>query len=661
MYFSLKEFLKSKWKESLQILGVFVFVAVGIFSFIKFTPPITQEQMTGAAGSDFGAWVKFGDQGFQGYQTKQDPQKIDIGANPVGQNTFINDGDRISIRDFGYALFPSDDTRSVTATPVTSFHTFRKRDGTNIFIKAYDDELEYYSDSIDRWERLNQGYTTGTEFGFADHNTNSDQTSYVYFGNAVQNYSRWTGNISKITTALSAGGLTINVGDTTLWPSSGSLIYCGVTTTYSAKSATSFTIPAAASGCASGRGVAQLVEEFPAAPKGNILLVLNTRMFMAGVASSTQALFYSKIADASNFTQSGATSTHTAQDGGIINMPEGGGGITGMAVDEEVIYVFKRNFIKSVTFTQDADDLPVVKPIKPYDSKSQTVGAIASRAIFAGGNGIFFITPNNEIMNIGRIQGVDYPQVIPISDIIKPTVDGMDFSNAKGVYWKNKAYFAARQTTASQSNDVLLVYNSRRQAWESPILGFNVGDFSIGRFSDNIEDLYFGSAVSPNVFKVTNNALDDIYGVTANWRSREETFGAPEILKSIDNFYVEGYIDDNTHLTITLLLDEDGFTQTFSTTITGNENNNQYRFTSDGYNVMGLNPFGFERFGSNEDLSGKKKFRIYLVKGLKRVPFYSAQVEFASDGESQNWEVLQYAFHTLKETQEMRTNLIRSF
>lgn len=640
----------------LTLVSLFSFAAFGQST--KAIPTPDPVESVGAAGSDYGAWQIFGDTaGFQGYETKADPQKINIGANPVGQNTFINDGDRISIRDFGYTLFPEDSTRSNTSTSINSFHTFRKRDGTNIFIKQYDDRLEYYSDATGQWEILNSGYTTGTTFGFADHNTNVDQTSYVYFGNAVENYSRWNGNIAILTAPVTVGTTTLNVDSTLLWSPTGTLIYCGVTSTYSAKATTTITVATTTIGCDTGRAVASAVQEFPAAPKGNILMVQNTRMFVAGVASSTQALFYSKIADATDFTFS---ISRVATDGGVINMPEGGGGITGMAIDEEVVYVFKRNLIKSVTFTQDDNDLPQVKPVKPFDNKSQTVGAIASKAIFAGGNGIFFITPNNEIMNLARIPQVDYPQVVPLSDIIKPTVDTLDFSSARGVYWKNKAYFAAKQSSASLYNDVLLIYNFRKQAWESPVIGLNIGDFTIGRFND-VEDLYFGSAVTSNVYKITADSLDDIFGVKSNWRSREETFADPEKLKSFDNFYVEGYIDDNTRLTISLLLDEDGFTQTFSTTITGDENNNQYRFTSDGYNVMGLNPFGYERFGSNANFSGKKKFRIYLVKGLKRVPFYSAQVEFASDGENQNWEILRYGYHIIPETQDMRTTLIRSF
>ena len=606
----------------------------------------------GASGSDVAKWVLF--EKFSGYNTKSDPQKIDPGANPVGQNTYINDGDRISTRDFGYEIFPAGIDENVSGTPVTSLYTFRLRNGTNIMLRSYDTKLEYYSDKIGQWEQLKDGFTANQKFGFADHNTNLDQTSYVYFCNAVENYQRWTGNIAELTSNVVAGTTTLNVDTTTLWPSTGTTTYCGVTVAYTSKTTTTLAIASSTIDCASGRGVAQAPQEYPAAPKGNILMVMNTRMFVSGVASSTQALFYSKIADATDFT---FTSPRTAGDGGIINMPEGGGGITGLAQDEGALYAFKRNMIKSVIFSTDENDLPTIKPVKPYDNKSQTVGAVSSKAIFAGGNGIFFITPNNEIMHLARLEYIDYPQVKPISDSIKPTVDTIDFSNASGIYWKNKAYFSVKQNSNSVQNDVILVYDTTRDSWESPIIGINVNDWTISKFAE-LEDLYFGSSFSLDVYKINNQPLDNGYGFSANWRSREETFGLPWSQKTADNFYIEGYIDDNTQITVSVLLDEDGFTQKYSKTYTGNESNNKFRYNSIAYNLFGFNPFGYERFGSNPDFTTKKKFRMYIP--LRRVPFYSAQVEIASDGESQKWEVLQYAFHVQPETQEMKTSLINS-
>jgi len=653
------KFIKRRKIEVIGILLIALCFACVIHLTNNKTNDKTNDNSLGNAGDDRAQWVVVDK--FQGYQTKKDPQKIDVGANPAGQNTFINDGDRISIRDFGYEIFPDATASSSAATSSLRIHTFRKRDGTNIMLHAYDDELRYYKKSVGQWERLKDGFTVGQEFGFADHNTNVDQTSFVYFSNGVEDYSRWTGNVSELTSAVTSSALSLIVGDTTLFPSSGAVIYCGNIVAYTAKTDTNLTISAATTTCASGRGVAQIPTTYPTVPKGNILAVLNTRMFMAGVASSTQTLFYSDIADATTFSMA-TSGARTAYNAGLINMPEGGGGIVGLAVDEEVIYAFKRNIIKSVTFTQDGNDLPVIKPIKPHDNKSQTVGAVSSKSIFAGGNGIFFITPNNEIMNLSRVEDIDYPQVVPISDMISNTVDDMVFASSTGVYWKNRAYFSAKQDTDSSNNDVILVWDHQNQMWFSPMIGLNANSFSIAKFSE-LEELYFAHAMQPNVYKVNNVEMDDIYGITANWRSKEETFGSPHLLKSIDNFYVEGYINNSTELSISLLFDEDGFTSSYSTTFTGNEGSDKYRYVAADYNLFGFNELGYERFGSNDDFTGKEKFRIYFGKGLKRVPFHSVQVEFASDSENENaqWEILQYGFHVMLEPQKTKSSLYKAF
>lgn len=659
---------KHKIKTSLLTLLIVVF---GGFFFLTekestgptYISPLTQEEaadLFGADGTaDSNSWQVF--ENFTGYETKADPQKVREGANPIGQNTFINDGDRISIRDFGYEFFPSDGNNETYAGYVSSLHTFRKRNGENIIIFSTDDTtsstLFYYDNDVGSIETLETGYTTGKTFGFADHNTNVDQSSYVYFGNAEESYSRWTGNVAVLSESVTVGTTTLRVDSTTLFPTTGNITYCGQDVAYSAKTATTFTVPTTTITCASGRGVAEQVETFASAPKGNILIVLNTRMFVAGVASSTQTLFYSKIADATDFTFS---SPRSATDGGVINMPEGGGGITGLAVDEQSLYAFKRSIIKSITFTQDGEDLPVIQPLKPYDGRSQTVGATSQRCIFAGGNGIFFTTPNNEIMNISRVADYDYPQVTPISDIIKPTVNSLSFDNCAGVYWQNKAYFAVRSENSSAKNDTVLVWNTAQRAWESPVIGLNAFDFSISNLGDDeAEDLFFGSHTDPNIYKIISEPLDDTFPITANWRSREETFGRPHVTKSFDMAYVEGYITDNTTLNITWYLDEDGYTQSYTTSITGSDLS-EYQYSSDSYNLFGFHPFGFQRFGSNDDFSGKKKFRIYFAKGFQRVPFHSVQIEFSSDGENQKWEILRYGYSVRVEPNGVPRNLLKS-
>jgi len=592
---------------------------------------------------------------FFGFRTKSDPSKIPSGANSQGQNTIVNNRDRISIRDKGYELFPSG-TASTTVNAITSMHTFRKRSGENIQMRSYGTRLEWYDEQQDNWEALKFNLADRAQFGYADFNINADLVSYVYFGNASDPFSRWTGAHTNINGALSGGEATINVDDTTDgFTTTGSIIICDTVVTYSGKSDTSFTGASGTPACADNRGVTQASLETAGNPKGNIYITFGNRLFISGITSTTQAVFFSKYGDATEFTTTTLVTDTTAEDSGIFNLAEGGGGVTAMAQDENSLYMFKRSIIYKATLT---DALYTVQPLKPFDGKSQTTGATTNLSTFAGGNGIFFITPDRQIMNLTRIETVDFPQIIPVSDPIEPTIEAADFVSSTGIYWQDKAYIAAKTTPSSNINDVVFVYNFRISAWDSPIVGWNVGDWAI--YDDgNGEELFFGDAAAPNTYKVNNVPLDDIHGVSANWRSGQLMFGLPQKLKEMDNVFIEGYIADNTTLVISLLLDDNGFTQTFSTEFKGTETD--YIFDSPSFNTFGATAFGTERFGVNDDETGLKKFRIYLNKEFRRVPFYNAQIDFATDAENAQWEILQYGFEVREHSQPLLRKLFRAF
>lgn len=594
---------------------------------------------------------------FTGYVTKPDPTKVDDGANPMGQNTTANEGDRISIRSLGYELFP-EGTTSATTTPIKSLHTFRKRNGENILMRTSDTFVEFYDEVQDAWVKLKTGLTSGEEFGFADYNINTDLSSYVYFGNQSDVASRWTGAHSNIATAVTTGDSEVVIDDITGFLITGTLELCGYSEAYSGINllTNTFTLTGTADAdCALDKAAFQEVEEMATLPQGNIYLAANNRLFIAGIASTTQAVYFSEYGDATNFVGATLVTDSTATSPGIFNLGVGGGAVNGMVLDENSIYIFKRSTIWRATLT---DTIYTLTDLKPFDGKGQTIGAVSKDAIFTGGNSVYFITPDNQIKSLERVETVDYPQVVAISDIIKPTTDELNFDDAAGVVFGDKAYFSVRSSSDASVNDVVLIWNIKERFWDSPIVGWNVSDWAV--YDDtSSEELYFGSSNSYNLYKVINSPVDDIFEVTANWRSKQFDFGLPHAQKEIMDMFIEGYIAQNTTLTITLLLDEDGFTQRFTTEIAGTDTD--YIYDNTEYNVFGLSKFGSRRFGSNEDQSGTNKFRVYLGKDFRAVPFYNAQVDFASDGENEQWEVLAFGMEVRPYSTPEKRTLYKSF
>lgn len=641
-------------KLNRQILGIAILLGIiglGVAFGIK---NITTGQLSGLNEATFGSmdggqW--FIQDKFTGFKTKADASKIDEGANPNGQNTLINDGDRISVRDFGNTLLGN---ASTTEESIDSLHTFRRRDGENIMLRSHGTFLEYFEEGNDTWEIL-ISTSTSSHYDFADYNINTDLRSLVYFGNGVNNFSRWGGAHVLIGSAGATSTATFIQTDTTTglgFPATGNITYCGQTIAYSAVTATGFTV-ASAHACDGDRGLALAVEEYPDSPKGNIYLVANNRLFIAGIASTTQAVYFSKYGDATLFTGATLITDATADSPGIFNLGEGGGGVTGMVLDEGSVYIFKKSIIYKATL--DGDGLYTLVPLKPFDGKSQTTGSTGS--VFTGGNGVFFTTPDKQIMNLSRVDGVDYPQIKPISDVIKPTIQSLNFASSTGIFFQNNAYISAKSGEDSLSNDTVFLWNDTVGAWESPIVGWNASVFTI--YDDGTgEALYFGDSRIAQTYKVTETALDNELGVTANWRSKQFNFGTPHQLKELDNFYIEGYISDNTTLSISLLFNENGYTQTYTAEFVGTEEG--FLYNAADFNLFGFSPFGYERFGSS-DSSDNNKFRIYLNKNLKRIPFYNVQLELASDGVSQSWEVTNFGFHVIQSPQPEDKNLYRLF
>jgi hypothetical protein len=384
-------------------------------------------------------------------------------------------------------------------------------------------------------------------------------------------------------------------------------------------------------------------------------MTVDNRLWIAGISSTPQAVYFSRYGDATDFSTASLITDGTDASPGIFNLGEGGGAVTSMIQDESAIYLFKRSAIRKATLSDTTYSLST---LKPFDGKSQTTGAVSALSTFTSGNEVFFVTPDNQIMRLSRVEGVDYPQIIPISDPIKPTIDAAVFTSSTGIIYKDKAYFAGKSSAQAGNNDAVFVYNLRTGMWDSPIIGWNVGDFAI--YDDGTgEALYFGDALTTNVYKVTDEPVDDIHGITANWRSKQFDFGLPHAQKQIDSVYIEGYIAPNTTLSISLLLDEDGYTQTYTTNFVGTENG--FIYNSAEFNLFGFHPFGFERFGSSDDTSAKKKFRIYLNRSVMPIPFYNAQLEFASDGENQQWEITNFALRARPYAQPEKPSLMRVF
>lgn len=405
-------------------------------------------------------------------------------------------------------------------------------------------------------------------------------------------------------------------------------------------SATTITVGAGCPAISDNDAVCEAVTEYPENPRGNILETLNDAMFVAStkIGKSTDGngsvIFRSAVGDATDFTFS---SPRAAGEGDIINFVEEGGVITGMGTQEKTIYVAKKDVIKELTYTQDANDLANTAPLV----KSPLVGPLYPLSVFRVDNYLYFASQIGGVKTVGRIPQIDFVQTLQISDPIRPTVNKAVFDEAAGIFYDTKAYIACKSDSDAVENDIIFVYNFQKNAWELPILGIPTSSFFIYNGS-----LYANSSFNSETLKLETGYVDDRSGVTypmvASWSSGYMNADLPANRKQFNAIYVEGYIARNTTLSVTVDYEYNGIWQSKSGEILGSED--AYLLVADSSGALGIDPLGVNPLGSgDEEESDMKKFRIYLT--TTETPFYEASITFKSDGESQRWEVLRFALN----------------
>lgn len=407
------------------------------------------------------------------------------------------------------------------------------------------------------------------------------------------------------------------------------------------------------------------------AARGNILINTSNRLFVSGDPRNPQLVYFSEYGNPANIGDTTLVNLGTATDPGVFNLAEGGGRVTDMALQENAIYIFKESIIYQATLT---DSFYTITPMKPFDQNSQSSGALY-KTVFTGSNMVFMATPDNQILGLGRIETIDYPQNNNISYPILPTIKSYDLQGMRGISYNNKIFMCmssagsqgatvvtvpGQRISVGTQNDRVLIWNTNTKQFDSPIVGWNVRCWTIYDAGDgNGPRLYFGSEVDPNVYLVTNTPTDGDFDVQASWLSKRYDFGNPTQQKWSPNFFLYGRILPSATVTVKVYFNEEGSTQTYTGSFSGTDTAKLFGRTDN--NAFGESPFGVQVFGDQQDTTGLRYFRVYFVKNVRAVPFYNIQMEFSSSGQNQYWEILDYAFEVGVYENEENRNLYSAF
>ena len=116
--------------------------------------------------------------------------------------------------------------------------------------------------------------------------------------------------------------------------------------------------------------------------------------------------------------------------------------------------------------------------------------------------------------------------------------------------------------------------------------------------------------------------------------------------------FLEGYITENTEITIRILYNYQGSQDIRSTTLSGSES--AYIVADTMYNALGSAELGtYPLAGINDVPDTINKFRVYLT--TPEQPFYEMALEISSDQEGARWEILRFGYDVILKTTEQQS------
>lgn len=488
---------------------------------------------------------------------------------------------------------------------------------------------------------------------------------YVYITSGAQ-----IGKIRKITANTSTkitfdtlgadpGSVTFEIRELA-FPATGTLIYNGTTIAYTGVDKYNKFTVASAHAAPDNTGVAYVPTVYPANPRGNRLtnylgriIVGNVRSALArdtGGAlqgfSSAGSYFVSKIIEPFDF---GFTAIRVAGEGDIIAAPYGGGDITDVAIQEDQAYIFKKRYIESISYSQDANDLAIRDPLKAQ------IGSVGR--VIKGSDDIYFITADNKFTSIGRVESKDItPQTENIGNSIKRLLDGYVFGQGFGKEKNDKIYIPLKESDAESNNNKLLIYNKNYKSfeglWDLPVFGLE--DFD--------EDLYYASSTGSNIYKMltghSDTDSDSSFPINAEYATHFMNLTPSKAnLQALNSIYFEGYIKGNTTITFKVYSDfaNDAFLEfDFSGT--------EEQFLDDrvlnaflGGKPLGLAPFG--SISQDVDSDGRRHFQFRVYFPFQYGNYFSIGIE--SSGTDYDYEVSRFGLG-LKESVSTNVNKIKN-
>ncbi|MCB1711286.1 MAG: hypothetical protein KDH96_02035 [Candidatus Riesia sp.] len=287
-------------------------------------------------------------------------------------------------------------------------------------------------------------------------------------------------------------------------------------------------------------------------PKAKFSVYYQNKHIASGVPGQPSRLYISNLTNASDFTvTTGGTQPQpdntTDAENGITNVPgatvfsgtpalteanvidvrkNDGDAITGLAIYQDVLIVFKERSIYQLTF--DSSGNPTVIPI------TYATGCVSHRSIAYVENDVYFMSREGHRVLGNEPQFFTAIRTQVLSIRVQQEVDSMNMayiSRGNSIYFDNKWIFA-HPTGTSSSITKCLVYDKRFQAYT---IWTNFNAQAMVKYIDdttNQQSLFFMDDSGTQMYQVEAGTYnDDGSAISAYVISKAQDLGQPDITK----------------------------------------------------------------------------------------------------------------------------------
>lgn len=590
------------------------------------------------------------------YRNREDVTNLPPGVLIVGsKNVLSNVSERIQIRQ-GYVL---DGATSGTAAAVLASFDWLTRGNDEKHVRAggltsagNDGSLQYrYVDGSGNvtWRDLMTGLSN-VSFNFTTFWKTVEALRVMLFVNGDGTVYEWNG---ATTTLLSATAATITKAGTDSWADSGfyvstsprSVVINGHTYAYTGGESTTTITGVSPSPAAeavgsiihqalSGTAVSAMTG-ITSTFTPNLIKVLNNQIFLGYTQSSV--LWISKVNDYTDYSSS--TPRQTGEGATLILDAN----LVGLEPQENFMYVTAgQDLWYNVSFEIQTSTVGVTyEQVNALPLKTGRRQAAVSQASLSHmKNDIIVITQETTIDTFGRVEtSLATPQQTNISDPIKLDIDSYDFTDASIAYHRFYIYVAVPK------EGLVLMYSLSTKSWEAP------QTLPISRFYVVDGELYGHSYSTFESYKLFTGYADRSFTgfagfpIAAVWKFSFQQFGSRFALKKATKAFVEGYINSNTILTMTITYELDGCKTVKTFELDGS--NSQFVCISGAEGSLGKESLGKLKLGGDiiASINGlPPKFRWFPT--FTNTDFFECSVGFSVLGTDNRMELIAFGLAT---------------